>query len=297
MRSEGDRTHAQRFEVTRSDPQFPAHLTQFDWCPEVLYGRGDADLLRRGIGIIGARKATPYGIKAAGQVAQWCASLGLPVYSGAAIGCDQAAHRGALDAQGVTVAVLGCGADIIYPRGARTLLDEIVERGAVVSNFPWATPPQRYTFIERNRLIVALSHLLVVVEGRMPSGTFSAVNWAHQLNVDVAVVPGSIFSPESSGPHHLLSNGAMPLCTKEDLVDALALTIEYEDRPVQEIPRKVLSEDEKAMLEMIEPMPLSIDEIARATHLPVVTAMVTVNLLEMKGFIQRLPDGRVLAIR
>lgn len=285
-----------RFELKRDDPLFPLYLHQFDWCPEVLYGRGDPTCLERGVGIIGARKATPYGIRVAHEVATWCAQLGLPVYSGAAIGCDQAAHRGTLEAGGTTIAVLGCGADIVYPRGAGELFNTITENGCVLSTFGWGVRPQRFTFIERNRLIVALSHLLVVVEGRMPSGTFSAVNWAQQLNVDIAVVPGSIFSPESQGPHHLLSNGAMPLCTKENLIDALALTIEYEDVTPDEIRRASLSQDEKTMLDMITATPLSIDELSAASKLPVVTVVVTVNLLEMKGCVGRLPDGRVTAV-
>jgi DNA processing protein len=287
---------SERFELSRTDALFPEHLKQFDWCPAILYGRGDPTLLKRGIGIIGARKASPYGISAARQVAQWCAQIGLPVYSGAAIGCDQAAHVGALDADGDTIAVLGCGADIVYPRGATKLFESMVSHGCVISTFGWGTPPQRYTFIERNRLIVALSHLLVVVEGRMPSGTFSAVNWATQLNVDVAAVPGSIFSAESSGPHHLLSNGAVPLYSKENLVDALTLTIEYGDEPIGSIAHATLSKDERAMLELLQPMPLSIDEIARISEVATVTAVVTVNLLEMKGFIARLADGRVMAV-
>ena len=286
----------ERFEIFRGEVLFPHYLEQFDWCPDVLYGRGDPACLQRGIGIIGARKATPYGIKAARAVASWCAQLGLPVYSGAAVGCDQAAHTGALEANGTTVAILGCGADIIYPRGASTLFSRIVERGCVLSSFGWGEHPKRYTFVERNRLIVALSHVLVVVEGRMPSGTFSAVNWAQQLNVDIAVVPGSIFSSESIGPHHLLRNGAIPLCNKEDLVDALALTIEYEELSPDEIKRTALSRDERAMLEMVESMPLSVDQLARETDLPMVTVVVTVNLLEMKGFVERLPDGRILAV-
>jgi DNA processing protein len=165
----------------------------------------------------------------------------------------------------------------------------------VLSHYPWGTQPKRYTFIERNRLIVALSRLLVVVEGRMPSGTFSAVNWADQLNVDIAVVPGSIFSPESTGPHHLLSNGAMPLSTKQDLADALAFTIEYEDeaQPIEDIRRAVLTKDEREILEVLSPMPLSIDELTRVTGMTTVAVLVIVNMIELKGFVQRLPDGRL----
>ncbi|MCL2491362.1 MAG: DNA-protecting protein DprA [Coriobacteriia bacterium] len=295
---------AERFEVSVDEEAFPSHLRKFEWCPQVLYGRGNVAALRRGVGIIGARKATPYGIRAAEQVAEWCAQLDVPVYSGAAIGCDQAAHKGALKAGGTTIAVLGCGADICYPRSAHDLLDSIADSGCILSPFEWGKRPKKYTFIERNRLIVAFSYLLVVVEGRMPSGTFSAVNWAEQLNVDIAIVPGSIFSSESGGPHYLLSNGAMPLCSKENLIDALTLTIDYEETPdgfrendhKEEIRRAALSQDEKALLEKLERMPLSVDELAKASRIATVAVIVTINMLEIKGFIQRLPDGRLVAI-
>ncbi|MCL2818440.1 MAG: DNA-processing protein DprA, partial [Actinomycetia bacterium] len=181
---------------------------------------------------------------------------------------------------------------------------KIVERSCIISPFAWGVRPKRYTFIERNRLIVACSHLIVVVEGRMPSGTFSAVNWAENLNVEIAVVPGSIFSAESLAPHYLLSNGAMPLCCKENLIDALALSIEYEqsddeispDERKDTLRRAALSIDEEAMLAMLEPMPLSIDEIARKMHQATVAVVVTLNMLELKGFVSRLPDGRLIAV-
>jgi len=285
-----------RFEIPKSSDAFPSHLRQFEWCPDMLYGRGDPGVLRRGVGIIGARKATPYGLKAASTIARWCAELDVPVYSGAAIGCDQAAHKGALEGQGATVAVLGCGADIIYPASATGLFADIVKEGCVLSHFTWGTRPKRYTFIERNRLIVAFSYVLVVVEGRMPSGTFSAVNWAEQLNVDIAAVPGSIFSPESSGPNHLVSNGAVPLCTRSDLRDALALTIDYEDDCQVKAQHVGLSRDEKVIFEMLRSLPLSVDEVARMTQMTTITVLVSVNMLELKGLVTRLPDGRFLAV-
>ena len=184
------------------------------------------------------------------------------------------------------------------------LLNEIANSGCILSSFEWGAQPKRYTFIERNRLIVAFSHLLVVVEGRMPSGTFSAVNWAEQLCVDVAVVPGSIFSAESGGPHYLLSNGAMPLCSKENLIDALALTIDYSDDchnhtdcdRGKKLRRAPLCDDERAILEAIEPTPLSVEEIAQVARKEIVSVIVLVNLLELKKLVKRLPDGRLTAV-
>ncbi|MCL2024606.1 MAG: DNA-protecting protein DprA [Coriobacteriia bacterium] len=287
------------FELTQEHRDFPPHLRHFAWCPERIYLRGDIRTFRRGVGIIGARKATPYGKEAARIVASWCAEFDIPVYSGAAMGCDQAAHRGALEAGGDTVAVLGCGADRYYPASARDLIDRIVEQGCVASLMEWGAKPRKQSFVERNRLIVAMSYLLVVVEGRMPSGTFSAVNWADQLNVDIAAVPGSIFSPESTGPNHLLSNGAVPIASKDDFMSALALSIDYEDTgeplAIEDWELQALDSNSRKIMHALRSGSLSIEAVGQCLDVPLIESMVAINILEVKGLVQRLDDGRFVA--
>lgn len=205
------------WELHKGTEQYPPVLCDDPQCPQVLYGRGQTSALTPGVGIIGSRVATPYGIRCAQLVAEWAVGLGLTVYSGAARGCDHAAQQRALDSGGRSVAVLGCGVDVVYPRSSAKLLEQCVLEGAVVSEFPVGTPPGRWTFPKRNRLIAAFSGAVVVVEGRIPSGTFSTVTHAHEIGRTVCAVPGSIFSAESDAPNRLIVDGAHPITCAADL--------------------------------------------------------------------------------
>jgi DNA processing protein len=159
--------------------------------PPTIYGIGEASLLDTPtLGVIGARKATPYGLKAARMLAGWAAAEGYTIISGAAIGCDQAAHQAALEEGGRTVAVLGCGCDVDYPAGAHELLQALRLEHAVVSERPWEAPPARWAFRQRNRLIAALSDSLLIVEAALPSGTFSTVDFAVDGQTDLAAALG-----------------------------------------------------------------------------------------------------------
>jgi DNA processing protein len=155
---------SRRFELRLGDDVYPQRLADSPHPPAILRGIGDPSLLQRSaFAVVGARKATPYGRRAASEFAGWAAGAGHIIVSGAAMGCDQAAHRAALAAGGTTVAVLGCGADIVYPRGADSLLSEIAERGAIVSELDWGHPPSKWTFRARNRIIAGLADALLVV--------------------------------------------------------------------------------------------------------------------------------------
>jgi len=211
--------------LTRGTRGYPAALQDLPGSPVALYGRGQCEHLTPGIAIIGSRNATPYGVRAARTVAEWSAELGLVVYSGAARGCDQAAQLAALDAGGRSVAVLGCGVDVVYPQSSRVLLDRCAQSGAVVSQFESGTRPAKWRFPQRNWLIAALSLCVVVVEGRVPSGTFSTVGHAQDLGRDVCAVPGSIFSADSDAPNRLISEGAHPVTCAEDLAAVCGLSL------------------------------------------------------------------------
>ena len=166
----GDST---RFEIGIGDPAYPPLLALTPDPPEVLRGYGDAQALRRpSLAVVGARRATPYGLAAAELFAGWAARAGYSIVSGAAVGCDQAAHRAALGAGGSTVAVLGTGADVAYPSGSADLLARIAAVGCVVSELPWGHPPMKWTFRDRNRIIAGLAGALLVLEAGCPSGTF-----------------------------------------------------------------------------------------------------------------------------
>ncbi|PKQ09966.1 MAG: DNA-protecting protein DprA, partial [Actinobacteria bacterium HGW-Actinobacteria-9] len=215
-----------RIEIRRGDRHYPDSLEDLgDDAPDTLYCLGDPDVLnsRKCLGVIGARKFTPYGSSVARRFSGWAAMRGVCIVSGAAMGCDQEAHRGALEADGTTVAVLGCGADVVYPSGSATLLAEIQHAGCVVSEFPWGMRPARWTFVRRNRLIAALSNALLVVEAGLPSGTFSTAEMANDLSRTVLAVPGSIYAPECRGTNRLLHQGALIASEISDVAAVLGI--------------------------------------------------------------------------
>ena len=203
---------------------FPALRTERDF-NAYLFGYGEEGVLYEAlrVAIVGAQNATPYGMQVAEMVAGWAAELGAVVVSGGARGCDAAAHRGAIEAGGKTVAVLGCGADVIYPARQESLFCSIAENGAVISEYEWGTQPSKHRFNERKRLIAALSDLVVVVEARYPSGTQNTVHHAIELEVPVAAVPGSILCLESAPPNKLITQGAYVITSKQDLSAALGI--------------------------------------------------------------------------
>lgn len=213
-----------RFEVALGDEAYPGLLAQIANPPERLYGIGDPLALVPGVAVIGARRATPYGLSCAELVAAHVARRGAIVVSGGARGCDQAAHRAAVENGSPTVVVFGSGADVTYPKSGKSLFQGVVDGGgAIVSENPWGTPPMRGLFPRRNRIIAGLSMLLVIAEAGLPSGTFSTADAALEYGRIVGTVPGSILSPNSKGSNHLLSQGATAILDTETLDTALSL--------------------------------------------------------------------------
>ena len=207
--------------LTSDDPRYPARLRELVPAP-ALWIRGaltEDDGLA--IAIVGSRRATPYGLEVAAQLARDLAARGVTIVSGFARGVDSAAHRAALDAGGRTVAVLGCGIDIVYPPENRRLADAVAARGALVTQFAPGTPPLAYNFPTRNRTLAALVLGVVVVEAAERSGSLSTAGFAADLGREVYAVPGKITSPTSAGVHKLLRDGARLVETWTDVVQEL----------------------------------------------------------------------------
>lgn len=278
-----------RRELTIHDRGYPQCLLDLADPPKTLYVIGDPELLRPGLGVIGARRATPYGLESARRFAGWGAASGVTIVSGAAIGCDRAAGLAALGADGAAVAVLGCGADIDYPTASRELLRELRVRGAVVSELPWGAPPTRWSFVRRNRIIAALSAALLVVEAGLPSGTFTTADFALDIGREVLAVPGSINHPESRGANRLIRQGATPITDVSELDQALAQaglrSSCAADPGAPCAPGEAL---ERALLAD----PMRPDDLARALELDIVTVARRLGELEMLGTVSRLRDGR-----
>ena len=211
-----------RTELTIDDADFPESLKLIRRPPERLFVIGDVGAIKPGLAVIGARKATPYGIGSARRFARIAAEKGIVIISGGARGCDSEAHRAALEAGAPTVVFLGGGCDRIYPAEHFGLFQRIVDAGgAIVSENPWDFVPLPYTFRDRNRLIAGLADAVLIVEAGLPSGTFSTADEALEAGKEVLVVPGSIMSAESRGSNRLLYQGAVPIVDDESFEDAL----------------------------------------------------------------------------
>jgi DNA processing protein len=283
--------NAARFELRLGSRDYPEQLASCPAAPRVLYGIGDPGCLSVGLGVVGARKATPYGLASTKLFAGWAAQAGYVVISGAANGCDRAAHEAALEVEGITVAVLPGGADVTYPSTARDLLHRIAASGACVSEHPWGTAPKRWTFRTRNRIIAGLSGAVLVIEGRLPSGTFSTADYAVDAGREVFAVPGSIHSPESRGPNRLLRQGATPITDVDDLAHELRACL-GEPAGHAGSGNQTIEHDGDAVLATIKACPSRPDDVAFALGMDIVRVSRRIGTLEAMGRIARMRDGR-----
>ncbi|MDO8879813.1 MAG: DNA-processing protein DprA [Coriobacteriia bacterium] len=272
-----------RFTLRLGDKRYPAQLAETPDPPRVLYGIGDPSALVEGLGVVGARRATPYGLRCTRLFAGWAAGHGISIISGAAIGCDREAHLAALDAGGDTLAVLGCGPDVDYPRRSAPLLAELRRCHVVISECPFGQQPTRWSFVRRNRIIAGLARAVLVVEAGLPSGTFSTADAALDAGRDVLAVPGSVFSPESRGSNRLIRQGAMPITDVGELAQYLGLegaTPAAGDVAADDTLRALVAD------------PMRPDDLARALGIDIVHTARTLGALEAAGHVVRYADGR-----
>lgn len=275
--------------VERSDERYPPRLRDLDRPPKRIWWLGDLDLLDRPVvAVVGTRRATQYGRRVTMEIAAALARAGATVVSGMAIGIDAAAHRAALDARGATVAVLGTGADVAYPRANLALYHEIVERGVVLSELRPGAHSNRGSFPERNRIIAALAGVVIVVEAPHDSGALITVDRANELGREIGVVPGPIDSPQSQGSNALLHAGAHPIITPADALVLAGLA----PPPVPSAPA-LQNESEQRVWRALEEMSASMDELCSRTGLPVAHCLTTVTALELRGVIECALTGEI----
>ena len=273
--------------LVMSDGGYPHRLLRLADPPPVLFLRGTPDLLARsGVAVVGARRATARARDVARRLGAAVARTGTPVVSGLALGVDAAAHQGALEVEGPTVAVMGRGADRPYPTSHGRLFRAIVEQGLVVSEFPPGTPPLPHHFPRRNRILAALSSTLVVVEAGVRSGALITVDHALDLGLDVWAVPGPIDEAVTAGTNGLLADGARPLVSVEGFV-RMALG----DDPREADPLD-LDPEEELLLSFLAHGPRSSDELARETRLGAPRTLALLAGLELRGGVLRLPGMR-----
>jgi DNA processing protein len=275
-----------------SDPDYPSMLKQIHDPPMVLYVKGEAFTRPLNhVAIVGSRNATPYGLKAAEKIGQGLGRRGISVVSGMARGIDSAAHRGCLRGRGLTVAVLGTGIDVIYPKSNRELFDQIARQGAVITEFPLGTPPEPKNFPIRNRIISGLSKGVVVVEATKKSGSLITASFALEQGREVFAVPGSINSFKSTGCHFLIKQGAALVENSDDILDHLGFNYPHAPKrdTFKETPPPPLEGDEEAIYGLIGDYPTHIDQIARESKMePAVVSSILMRM-ELKGIINQLP--------
>jgi DNA processing protein len=280
--------------VCRHDPAFPAALAQAPDAPAALYLRGDLGALavlarERPVALVGARRASPYGLEVARALGRELAGAGVPVVSGMALGIDSAAHEGALDGGGLTAAVLAGGADIPYPRSRADLHRRIAAAGLVISELPPGTRPQRWMFPARNRIMAGLAGMTVVVEGAAGSGSLITAAFAEQLGRDLGAVPGQVTSPLAAGPNALIAEGACLVRGGSDVLDAL---YGAGARPCPPAPAATLEPRLAELLAAVERGEASPDALAAD---PAEAAAVLAGLteLELLGLVRRVGGGYV----
>ena len=281
--------------IACDDPLYPSLLKNIHDPPVVLYVLGKPEMLNcKGIGIVGSRAATHYGRSIAEQMANSLARQGFTIISGMALGVDTAAHKGALAAEGSTIAVLGCGLDIIYPPGNHGLYKDIAFSGAVVSEYPLGTLPDNFRFPARNRIISGLSLGVVVVEAANRSGSLITASHALEQGREVFAVPGRIDSVKSAGTHTLLQQGAKLVHSVNDIAEEFIYAAPLENQvdtgneEEQEFFAQ-LNQEEKALLTCLEVYPRTIDEIVRESGFTPQKANELLLLLELKGMVHPLP--------
>jgi len=276
--------------VAWSDPAYPVALATIVDPPPVLWTRGQIDALSApAVAIVGSRAASQYALSVAHDLAHDLAACGLVVVSGLARGVDSAAHRGALAASGVTVAVLGSGVDVMYPPEHAPLAKQIDERGAVISELVPGTKPDAMFFPLRNRIISGLSRAVVVIEAGEKSGSLITARCALEQGRDVLAVPGNVLSGRNRGAHGLLRDGAKIVESADDILEELGMCRQSVGRPTPAPSDPIL-----ACLTPGEPSDL--DAIAEATGLGTAKLLPRLFALELQGAVARIGGGRFVRI-
>ena len=282
--------------IRRGDKEYPTRLENLGNPPEVLYCKGNLELLTRSaISIVGTRNCTRYGIDVARRFAKKFAEAGIVVVSGLADGIDAAAHQGAIESGAVnTIAVLGNGVNWYYPSANRKLQDKIAEHGLLVSEYLPNDTGQKYYFPQRNRIVAALSRALLIVEADTKSGTMITKDFALDLGIDVFAIPGQVTSPQSRGTNALIKQAACTCaCEPDDILETFGVTAKSNKEKNTLIQ---ISFDEKRILDIIDRDEVHIDDIMEKTGMTIPKLATLLTSMEMKGLLQKLPGNCYCAV-
>ena len=293
-------------------PLYPRTLSELPDAPLLLYAVGELTALDGpGISIVGSRKASYHGTGHAFEFARRLAESGLSITSGLAVGIDAAAHRGALRASGITIAVAATDASRVYPKQHQALNQEIIDNGGLILHeFPLGTPVRPWCFPQRNRIISGLSHGVLVIEAALPSGTLTTARHALEQGREIMAIPGSIAHREARGCHALIKDGAALVETPDDVLHCLGAQLKHSlDQPEQAsllhelgcpTPGPMsspLTADEKIVLANMTTEYVSVDILQRATGLPIAQLSATLGTMELKRLIMSATGGRYTRLK
>lgn len=282
------------FVLTIEDSMYPQQLRDIPDPPALLYVTGDPELLQTPqLAIVGSRNATRGGLSTAKAFSHHLAASGIGITSGLALGIDAAAHQGALEANGITIAVAGTGLDGIYPARNRQLGEQIARHGALVSEFPIGTRPSAENFPRRNRIISGLSLGTLVVEAAIKSGSLITARVASEQGREVFAIPGSIHNPLARGCHSMIRQGAKLVETADDILEELGPLLKLEISPPvsEDIEPEKLDGDHKRVLKAIDYDPTPVDMIIKRSELPAQEVSSILLILELNGEISSEPGG------
>lgn len=281
--------------ITIKDENYPRKLMSIEYPPPVLFMKGEIqECDSYAVAVVGTRRITSYGRQVATELAHFLAQNHVTVVSGLARGVDSIAHRAALGGGGRTIAVFGCGVDIIYPPENRGLAEQVIQNGALLSDYYPGTPPEGINFPPRNRIISGLSLASVIVEAGERSGALITAEFAASQGREVFAVPGSFYAVRSKGANRLIRDGALPLLNFNDLLDALNLDHAEEYRYA----KKVLPENdiELLLLETLRDEPMHINEIKATLGLSMEKISAALVMMKLKGMVKETANLTYLSI-
>lgn len=271
--------------IIKEDASYPKRLREIAYPPPVLYMRGEINQRDdRAVAVVGTRNASSYGMQVAAEIGKHLALNGVTVVSGLARGIDRIVHESALDAGGRSLAVLGSGVDRIYPPEHRFLANQMIQAGALISDYPPGTPPESVNFPPRNRIISGLSVAVVIVEAGKESGALITAGFAAEQGREVFAVPGNIFNPQSAGTNYLIQQGAKPMLKVEDILEELNLQQAVHTAALPLLPG---DEVESSLFRLLSREPLHIDDIREQSGLPIEKVSATLAMMELKGMIRQ----------
>lgn len=279
--------------VTCNNPTFPSKLKYYDDCPSILFYKGNIKRLNDSysIGIVGSRKCTNYGVDVTRIITKELCNNNINIISGLAKGIDTFAHKTCIDNGKYTCAILGSGIDVVYPRENKQLYNEILKSGCIISEYVPGTQPYPYNFPVRNRIISALSDIVIVVEASSKSGSLITAGLAAEQGKDVMVVPGSIFSEQSMGANKLIKDGAYPFTCVEDIFELLG--VKYNKVLAN---KKNITKVESVIYNILSDNPIHVDDIVRTSNIDIKQLYEVLFELQLKNEIMCLSGNYYVKI-